>query len=161
MFEVVSRIYSGLDGFFLLTERGTNVTTEIRAGVAAFLTLSYLLLVNPQIMAKAGVPHDDAVFATALSSAVACFVVGIGGNLPFGLAPGLGLSAYLTYGLVQSGLTTVEEALTASFASGIFLLLFAISGLAHFIMNIVPKSIKVRSVHMQRAMKCTTHGFNG
>jgi adenine/guanine/hypoxanthine permease len=142
--EVWLKIHSALDKFFLLTERGTNVGTEIRAGVAAFLTLSYLLLVNPQIMAQAGVPHGDAVFATALSSAIACFVVGIGGNLPFGLAPGLGLSAYLTYGLVQADLATVEEALTSSFASGILLLIFALSGLAHFVMNIVPKSIKVR-----------------
>ena len=76
-----------------MTARGTNLVSEIRAGTTSFLTLSYLLLVNPQIMVQAGVAHDDAVFATALSASIACLTVGIGGNLPFGCAPGLGPSA--------------------------------------------------------------------
>ena len=138
----VDNIQIRLDTFFGLTERGTTAGTEFRAGTASFLTLSYLLLVNPQIMAVAGVDHDDAVFATALSSAVSCFVVGLFGNLPFGMAPGLGLSAYLTYGLVVAGLCTLPEALTAGFASGICVLLFALFGFAHFLMKIVPQSIK-------------------
>ena len=95
-----------LDQYFLLTQRGTSVGKEFRAGTASFLTLSYLLLVNPQIMEQAGVEHDDAVFATAVSAALSCLIMGVFANLPFACAPGLGLSAYLTFGLVQPQLCT-------------------------------------------------------
>ena len=93
-------------------------------------------------MAQAGVPHDVAVFSTAVSAAVSCFVVGLFGNLPFGCAPGLGLSAYLTFGLVQAGLCTLPEALTACWWSGILVLLITITGFSAFLMRVVPESIK-------------------
>ena len=135
-----------LDGYFSITERGSTIGTEIRAGTAAFLTMSYLLLVNPHIMSQAGVSHSDAVLATALSSAIASVIVGICGNLPFGLAPGLGLSAYLAYGLVLADVATLSEALTACFASGLALFVCAISGLADVVMCIAPKSVKTAIV---------------
>jgi AGZA family xanthine/uracil permease-like MFS transporter len=139
-------VKDSLDGYFCITERGSTIGTEIRAGTAAFLTMSYLLLVNPQIMNQAGVSHSNAVMGTALSSAVASIVVGVGGNLPFGLAPGLGLSAYLTYGLVLADVATLSEALTACFASGALLFVCAVSGIANIVMRIVPKSIKMAIV---------------
>jgi AGZA family xanthine/uracil permease-like MFS transporter len=135
-------VWAFLDRYFLLTERQTTVATEFRAGTASFLTLSYLLLVNPQIMAQAGVSHDVAVFSTALSAAVSCFIVGFLGNLPFACAPGLGLSAYLTFGLVQAGLCTLSEALTACWWSGILVLLVTITGFSAFLMKVVPEAIK-------------------
>ena len=135
-----------LDGYFLLSERGSSIASEVRAGTASFLTLSYLLLVNPQIMAQAGVSHDDAVFATALSAAVSCFVVGIFGNLPFGCAPGLGLSAYLTFGLIQANLCTLTEALTACWWSGILTAVVTLTGLASLLMRLVPQAIKLAIV---------------
>lgn len=134
------------DGYFHLTERGTNLGTEFRAGTASFLTLSYLLLVNPQIMQQAGVPHDDAVFATALSATVSCFIIGFFGNLPFGCAPGLGLSAYLTYGLVQAGLCTLPEALSLCWWSGILVFVISLSGGTTFLMRTVPEAIKLAIV---------------
>lgn len=143
---VWSLVEQRLDAFFLLTERGTTVTAEVRSGTASFLTLSYLLLVNPHIMTQAGVNHDDAVFATALSAAVSSFTVGIFGNLPFGLAPGLGLSAYLTFGLVQAGLCTLQEALTACWWSGILVLVVSLTGLASLLMRTVPHAIKLAIV---------------
>lgn len=135
-----------LDAYFTLTARGTTVSTEIRAGTASFLTLSYLLLVNPQIMAQAGVSHDDAVFATALSASIACFTVGLFGNLPFGCAPGLGLSAYFTFALVEAELCTLPEALMACWWSGVLVLIVCLTGIASFIMRMVPQSIKVAIV---------------
>ena len=135
-----------LDGYFCITERGSTIATEVRAGTAAFLTLSYLLLVNPQIMSLAGVSHANGVLATALSSAVGSIVVGVGGNLPFGLAPGLGLSAYLAYGLVLAGVATLSESLTACFASGVLLLVCTLTGLSHVVMRIVPRSVKLSIV---------------
>ena len=138
----MSFLYNCLDSYFKITERGTSVGTEVRAGTASFFTLSYLLLVNPQIMAEAGVAHDDAVVATAMSAAVSCFVVGFLGNLPFGTAPGIGLSAYLSYSLVQAGLCTLEDALTACFTSGIVLVIVALTGFTTFLMKVVPECVK-------------------
>jgi adenine/guanine/hypoxanthine permease len=135
-------LYRSLDSYFKLTERRTDLVTEFRAGTASFFTLSYLLLVNPQLLSDAGVSHDDAVVATALSAAVACFIVGIFGNLPFGCAPGLGLSSYLSYSLVQAGLATLEEALTACFASGVILLVVALTGMTTLLMKVVPECVK-------------------
>jgi AGZA family xanthine/uracil permease-like MFS transporter len=141
-----SSLAAKVDGYFLITDRGSTFGTEFRAGTASFLTMAYLLLVNPQIMTQGGVSHENAVLATALSSAVASLIVGIGGNLPFGLAPGVGLSAYLVYGLVLAGGATLQEALGACFASGILLFIFSLSGISHLIMNLVPRGIKLAIV---------------
>mmetsp|Transcript_1102 Transcript_1102/g.2180 ORF Transcript_1102/g.2180 Transcript_1102/m.2180 type:complete len:463 (-) Transcript_1102:13-1401(-) len=135
-------IHDLLERQFQLSERGTDVSTEVRAGTASFLTLSYLLLVNPKIMAEAGVDHDDAVFATALSATVSCFIIGFFGNLPFGCAPGLGLSAYLTFGLVQAEMCTLSQALSACWWSGIFVLVVSLSGGTSLLMRTVPQAIK-------------------
>jgi AGZA family xanthine/uracil permease-like MFS transporter len=131
-----------VDDHFQITARGSTFATEFRAGTASFFTLSYLLLVNPQLLTAAGVKHEDAVFATAISAAVSCYVVGFFGNLPFGNAPGLGLSSYLSYSLVQAGLTTLPEALTACFVSGLVLAVVAISGFTFLLMRIVPECVK-------------------
>jgi adenine/guanine/hypoxanthine permease len=143
---MVTKLYEQCDHYFLLSERNTTIIAEIRAGTASFLTLSYLLLVNPHIMHQAGVDHNDAVFATAISAAMSCFIIGFFGNLPFGLAPGLGLSAYLTFGLVQTGLCTLSDALTACWWSGILVLLITITGLSSLLMRIVPHAIKLAIV---------------
>jgi adenine/guanine/hypoxanthine permease len=135
-------LYRSLDSYFKLTERHTDLGTEFRAGTVSFFTLSYLLLVNPPLLSDAGISHDDAVVATALSAAVACFVVGLFGNLPFGCAPGLGLSSYFSYSLVQSGLATLEESLTACFASGIVVLVVALTGMTTLLMKVVPECVK-------------------
>lgn len=139
-------VAGALDRYFCITERGSTFGTEFRAGTASFLTMAYLLLVNPQIMLQGGVSHENAVLATALSSSVASLIVGIGGNLPFGLAPGVGLSAYLVYGLVLAGTATLPEALAACWASGVLLLIFSLTGVSHQIMNLVPKGIKLAIV---------------
>ncbi len=131
-----------VDNFFKISERGSTISTEIRAGTASFFTLSYLLLVNPQIMAKAGVSQEDALVGTALSSAISCLMVGLFANLPFGTAPGIGLSAYLSFSLVQANLATLEESLTAVFMSGILLFIVAVTGFTIFLMRIVPECVK-------------------
>jgi adenine/guanine/hypoxanthine permease len=146
MSSMFSKAHQFLDDYFLISARGSTVMTEVRAGTASFLTLSYLLLVNPHIMNQAGVRHDDAVFATAVSSAISCLIVGILGNLPFGCAPGLGLSAYLTFGLVQAELCTLTEALTACWWSGIIVLIVSLTGLSALLMRTVPHAIKLAIV---------------
>ena len=131
-----------IDNYFKITERGSTISREIRAGTASFFTLSYLLLVNPQVMAEAGVSHSDALIATALSSTISCFIVGLFANLPFGMAPGIGLSAYLSFSLVQANLATLEESLTAAFTSGVLLFIVALTGFTIFLMKIVPECVK-------------------
>jgi adenine/guanine/hypoxanthine permease len=150
---VTGWIERSLDAYFCLTERGTTVGTELRAGTASFLTLSYLLLVNPQLLARAGVPN--ALFATAVSSALACAIVGLLGNLPVAMAPGLGLSAYLTFGLVLAGgddndnddenhslSLSTAQALGVSWWSGMVVLLVCGSGATNLLIRIVPSAIK-------------------
>lgn len=131
-----------LDSFFKITERGSTIGTEFRGGTATFLTKSYILLVNAQIMQRAGVSHDQAVLATALSAAASCFIIGIFGNLPFGCAPGLGLSAYIAFSLVEAGLCSLQDALTVCWWSGLAVVVVSLTGVSNMLMKIVPRSIK-------------------
>src|SRR5690606_31938373 len=89
-----------LERWFGLSEAGTDVRTEIEAGVTTFLTMAYILVVNPQILGDAGVPVEGALFATAASAAIGSILMGFLANYPFALAPGMGLNAYFTYTVV-------------------------------------------------------------
>jgi len=158
-----------IERFFLFEERGTNWSTELRAGLVTFLTMSYVLVVNPKIMhthwcnegaanATAAEPAhashlnscpsaDDVVIATALSSAVGSFVVGLAGGFPGVLAPGIGLSAYFSYGLVIHGAKLDKEvALATVVVSGVLILLLTATRITGLIMRIMPETIKTATV---------------
>ena len=135
-----------LERHFELEARGTTVVTELRAGVVTFLTLSYILFVNPQVLAGAGMPAEDVAVATALAAAVATFVMGIWANLPFALAPGMGLNAYFTYGVVHGLGVSWQVALTAVFVEGLLFLLLAVSGARSALMRAIPGSIKIATM---------------
>ena len=132
-----------LDSFFGISSRGSSIGTEIRAGISSFLTVSYVILVNPQIMSQAGLSSSTVVFSTCLSSALSTILVGVVGNLPLALSPGMGLSAYLTYGLVLSNLLTLKEATTSVAIAGLLQLLLACTGATKIVMRLVPKNVKV------------------
>lgn len=132
-----------LDYFFRLSERGTSVLTEVRAGVVTFLTMAYILLVNPQILADAGMPPDDVARATALASAIATLVMGLWANYPFALAPGMGLNAYFTYGVVQGMGVSYPVALAAVFVEGVLFFALAISGVRSAVLRAIPDPLKV------------------
>ncbi|KAI8466102.1 MAG: permease family-domain-containing protein [Monoraphidium minutum] len=141
-----SALSRGLDRFFHITERGSSVSTEIKAGLVTFLTMSYILLVNPQILAVAGLPVKEVVTATALSSMVASLLVGVGCNMPFGMSPGMGLNAYLVYSQVLGADVSVEAALTGCLvAAGVVAALAVVRALA-LILGVVPDSIKLATV---------------
>ena len=93
-----------LDKQFGITEAGSTVEGEIRAGVTTFLTMAYILLVNPAMLSLGFMPQawnfDDALFATAIAAFVGCTVMGLWANLPFALAPGMGLNAYFAFTVV-------------------------------------------------------------
>lgn len=141
-----SSLTNWLERTFSLQERDTNVATEVRAGLATFLTMCYILLVNPQLLSKLGISPTAVVVSTALSSATASFLAGYFGNLPLGLAPGVGLSAYLTYGLVMGNGLSVQEAFTTCFVSGVILLVFSLTGVSQVIMKLIPRSVKLATI---------------
>src|SRR5210317_1366494 len=86
-----------LERIFKLSEHGTNVRTEIVAGITTFMTMAYILVVNPLILSKSGMDFGAVFTATALSSVIAILVMALWANLPFALAPGMGLNAFFVY----------------------------------------------------------------
>mmetsp|Transcript_15735 Transcript_15735/g.30401 ORF Transcript_15735/g.30401 Transcript_15735/m.30401 type:complete len:505 (+) Transcript_15735:250-1764(+) len=137
-----------LDETFKLRERGTNARAEFRAGTATFLTMAYILLLNAEILGKphTGLEPTDVVIGTAVASALGSFIVGYFANLPFGLAPGLGLSAYLSYGLIKGKGIPWEGALTSAFVAGLIMSLLAVSHMSNMAMRFIPVTIKIATV---------------
>jgi len=138
-----------LDKQFGVTEAGTTVDAEIRAGVTTFLTMAYILLVNPAMLSIAGIPFDDALFATAIAAFVGCTIMGLYANLPFALAPGMGLNAYFTFAVVLGMGISWQVALAAVFVEGILFLLMSvpaipvIGGWRTIMINSIPTDLKI------------------
>lgn len=91
MSSIIEKTSALTKSYFKLDERNSTIEAEIRGGTTTFLTMCYILLVNPQLFAKLGIPSTDIVVSTALAAIIGSFITGIFGNLPFGLAPGVGL----------------------------------------------------------------------
>ena len=89
-----------LDSLFKLQANGTNVGTEVLAGCTTFITMVYIIFVNPQMMAASGMDQGASFVGTCLAAAIACFVMGLYANWPVGMAPGMGLNAFFTYTVV-------------------------------------------------------------
>src|SRR5690348_8437709 len=134
-------MWAKVERFFRVESRNTSTAIELQAGTISFLTMAYILLLNPEVMGITGLSRADVVVATAISSAISCFLCGIGAYLPFGCAPGLGLSAYLAHGLVKNGGFSAEEALTACAVSGILGSLIAVFRIGEVIMKVIPNCI--------------------
>lgn len=132
-----------LDNFFKLSENGTDFKTEIAAGITTFLAMAYILGVNPVVLSDGGMPAAGVFFATAASSAVACFIMGLVAKYPIGLAPGMGLNALFTYTIILAMGNTWETALAAVFLSSIIFLIITISGLREAILNAIPLDLKL------------------
>ncbi len=138
-----------LDRQFGVTEAGSTVEGEIRAGITTFLTMAYILLVNPAMLSIAGIPFDDALFATAIAAFVGCVVMGLYANLPFALAPGMGLNAYFTFAVVLGMGISWQVALAAVFVEGILFLAMSlpaipvIGGWRSIMINSIPTDLKI------------------
>lgn len=135
-----------LDHIFHLRDEGTTVGVELRAGLVTFLTLSYILFVNPQILSQAGMPQQDVVFATAVASAVATLFMGLWANYPFALAPGMGLNAYFTFGVVGAMGVPWQTALAAVFIEGLLFLILALTGIRGALLRAIPAPVKVATM---------------
>ncbi len=134
-----------LDKQFGITEAGSTVEGEIRAGITTFLTMAYILLVNPSMLSGAGIAFDDALFATAIAAFVGCVVMGLWANLPFALAPGMGLNAYFTFAVVIGMGVDWEVALAAVFVEGLIFMVISLPqvGWRTQMINSIPRDLKI------------------
>jgi AGZA family xanthine/uracil permease-like MFS transporter len=132
-----------LERLFRIRAQGSTVATEARAALATFLTLSYILFVNPQILAEAGMPASDVAVATAVSAGLATLLMGLWANYPFALAPGMGLNAYFTFGVVGAMGVDWQVALAAVFVAGILFLVLAVTGVRTLLLRAIPTSLKM------------------
>lgn len=132
-----------LERYFQLKELGTTVRTEILAGVTTFMTMAYIIFVNPQILADAGMDRGAVFVATCLAAAFASAFMGLYANYPIALAPGMGLNAYFTYSVVKGLGHSWETALGAVFLSGILFLLVSLTRIREWVINSIPLSLKL------------------
>lgn len=127
---------------FRLKEKKTNVKTEIMAGITTFMTMSYILAVNPQILGDAGMDKGAVFTATIIASIIAILIMGLYANLPFALAPGMGLNAFFTYTVVMTMGKSWEFALAAVFIEGIIFIFLTFFNVREAIFNAIPRSLK-------------------
>jgi AGZA family xanthine/uracil permease-like MFS transporter len=132
-----------LERLFGLAERGTNVRTEILAGFTTFLTMAYIIFVNPLILKDAGMDQSAVFVATCLAAAFGSLAMGLYANFPIALAPGMGLNAYFTYTVVLGIGYAWQVALGAVFLSGVLFLIISILPIREWIVNSIPKSLKM------------------
>ena len=131
-----------LEKMFKLSDNGTDVKTEIIAGITTFMTMAYILAVNPSIMAAAGMNQGAVFTATALSALIGTFLMALFANYPFALAPGMGLNAYFSYTVVLGMGYSWQIALTAVFVEGIIFIVLSLTNVREAIFNAIPKSLK-------------------
>lgn len=134
---------SFLERWFKLKENGTTVRTEILAGFTTFLTMCYIIIVNPAILSITGMDFGAVFVATCISAAIGCFVMGAFANYPIALAPGMGLNAYFTFSVVQGMGVNWQIALAAVFMSGIIFFVFSFFKIREMLVNALPMSLKM------------------
>lgn len=127
---------------FRLKEKKTNVKTEIMAGITTFMTMSYILAVNPQILGDAGMDKGAVFTATIIASIIAILIMALYANLPFALAPGMGLNSFFTYTVVMTMGKSWEFALAAVFIEGIIFVFLTFFNVREAIFNAIPRSLK-------------------
>ena len=131
-----------IDRYFKLAENQTSVKQEMLGGLTTFVTMAYIVVVNPQILAQAGMPADGVVFATCLSAAAATLVMGLYANYPIALAPGMSLNAYFTYSVCIGMHVPWRTALAVVFFSGVLFLVLTLTRVREQIVNGIPECLK-------------------
>ncbi|WP_300262493.1 NCS2 family permease [Clostridium sp.] len=131
-----------MEKFFRLKENNTDVKTEFIAGLTTFMTMAYILIVNPSILSAAGMDQGAVFTATALSAVIATLIMGLYAKLPFAQAPGMGLNAFFAYTIVIQMGYSFEFALTAVLLEGIIFILLTIFNVREAIVDSIPKGIK-------------------
>lgn len=130
-----------IGNFFQFQQRGTNFRTELIAGLTTFLTMSYIIFVNPDILADAGMDKSALIIITCIVSAFSTFTTGLVANAPIAMAPGMGINAFFTYTLVKSEGLSWQTALGAVFLSGLLFLILSLVGLRKRLVEAIPSSL--------------------
>ena len=128
--------------YFQLAAHGTNVRTEVLAGLTTFLTMAYIIFVNPDILSAAGMPKTAVFVATCLAAALGSAIMGLYANYPIALAPGMGLNAYFAFTVVGGMGYTWQQALGAVFISGLLFVAVSLFRIREAIVNAIPRSLK-------------------
>ena len=131
-----------LDSYFRLKEHGTSVRTEVLAGVTTFLTMAYIIFVNPQILSTTGMDQSAVFVATCLAAALGSAIMGFYANWPIGMAPGMGLNAFFAFGVVGAMGYTWQQALGAVFISGCIFLILTVTGVRRWLIEGIPHSMR-------------------
>ena len=131
------------ENLFKLSENGTTVRIEVMAGLTTFLTMAYIIIVNPDIMSAAGMDKGALFVATCLAAALGCLIMGLYANYPIALAPGLGLNAFFAFGVVGGMGIPWQTALGVVFVAGVIFLIMSILPIRAMIINAIPKSMKM------------------
>lgn len=131
-----------MDKFFKLRENGTKVSTEITAGITTFLAMSYIIFVNPSLLALSGMPSQAVFLATIFSSAIATLILGLFANVPYAVAPGMGLNAFFTYTVVFSLGFTWQEALSMVFICGVVNILITVTKVRKMLIVAIPEALQ-------------------
>lgn len=136
---------SGLEKLFGVSKAGSSIRTELLAGLATFLTMAYITVVNPSILSTEGTGMEfGAVFtATIIAAVVGTLIMGLWANWPVALAPGMGLNAYFTYTVIFADGYSYQQALTAVFVAGVVFIILSVSPARKYIINSIPKSMKL------------------
>jgi adenine/guanine/hypoxanthine permease len=132
-----------LERLFKLNENKTTVRTEIVAGITTFLTMAYIIFVNPDILSKAGMPLSAVFVSTCVAAAIGCFLMAFVANYPIALAPGMGLNAYFAFGVVGGMHYSWQVALGCVFISGVIFFIISVLPIREWIVNAIPKSLKM------------------
>lgn len=132
-----------IEKLFHLTDKKSNVKTELIAGLTTFLAMAYILAVNPSILGESGMNVQSVFMATALSAGIASILMGLLANYPVALAPGMGVNALFTYTVVFTMGYSWQAALASVFISGIVFLIISVTGLRKMIINAIPKQLKL------------------
>ncbi len=132
-----------LENFFAVSEHQTSIQKEILAGITTFITMAYIIFVNPQMMAQSGMDYGAIFVGTCLAAAVACLFMGLFANWPVGLAPGMGLNAFFTYTVVGEMGYSWEVALGAVFIAGILFFIMSITPLRRWMLDSIPLNLRI------------------
>jgi len=133
-----------LDNYFKYKKHRTDFRTEVTAGVSTFLTMAYIMFLNPVILADGGFDFGGVFTATACATALACFIAGLYGKTwPVGLAPGMGINAFVAYGVCKGMGYTPDQALGAVLVAGVVFLIISLTPLRAWLINSIPRSLKL------------------
>ena len=132
-----------LSNFFKLAENNTDINSELMAGLTTFITMAYIIFVNPQLMASSGMDQGASFVGTCLAAALACLVMGIFANWPVGLAPGMGLNAFFTFTVVGEMGYSWQVALGAVMIAGVLFFLMSVTPLRRWMLDSIPLNLRI------------------